>query len=152
MKRASRPQTISATALAAVAKEESGQGQIPYRRGRGSTNLGRAVHSVLQTVDMESGDDLESISRAQATVEGVAGRWEEIQGLARNALDSDAVRAAISSGRYFRELFVSAPINDALIEGFIDLLFEDENGLTIVDYKTDDVDSAEDIDRALGRA
>ena len=94
---------------------------------------------------------MEFSSRAQATVEGVAGRWEEIQGLARNALDSDAVRAAISSGRYFRELFVSAPINDALIEGFIDLLFEDENGLTIVDYKTDDVDSAEDIDRALDK-
>ncbi|MQF67682.1 hypothetical protein FIM07_04495 [SAR202 cluster bacterium AD-802-F09_MRT_200m] len=149
VRQASRPQTISATALAAVAKDESGQGQIPYRRGRGSTNLGRAVHSVLQTVDMESGDDLGSISRAQATVEGVAGRWEEIQGLARNALGSEAVRAAISSGRYFRELFVSAPINDALIEGFIDLLFEDENGLTIVDYKTDDVDSAEEIDRAL---
>ncbi|MEC7906179.1 MAG: UvrD-helicase domain-containing protein [Verrucomicrobiota bacterium] len=149
VRQASRPQTISATALAAIAKDESGQGHIPYRRGRGSTNLGRAVHSVLQTVDMESGNDLESVSRAQATVEGVAGRWEEIQGLARNALGSEAVRAAISSGRYFRELFVSAPINDALIEGFIDLLFEDENGLTIVDYKTDDVDSAEEIDRAL---
>ena len=151
LQRASRPQTISATALSAVAKEEPGQGQIPYRRGRGSTNLGRAVHSVLQTVDMESENGLESVSRAQATVEGVPGRWEEIQGLVRIALDSDAVRAAIGSGRYFRELFVSAPINGVLLEGFIDLLFEDEYGLTIVDYKTDDVDSEEGIDRALDK-
>ena len=151
VRQASRPQTVSATALASVSKEESGQGQIPYRRGRGSTNLGRAVHSVLQTVDMEAGEGLESISRAQATVEGLAGRWEEIRGLAKNALDSDAVRSAVASGKYFRELFVSAPINGALIEGFVDLLFENENGLTIVDYKTDDVDSSEDIDRALDK-
>jgi ATP-dependent helicase/nuclease subunit A len=151
IRKASRPQTIAATALTSVAKEESSQGEIPYRRGRGSTNLGRAVHSVLQSVDIESGDDLEAISKAQATVEGVPGRWEEIQGLARNAIDSDTVQAAIASGRYFRELFVSAPIGGVLIEGFIDLLFQDENGLTIVDYKTDDVDTVEDIDRALDK-
>ena len=149
--KASRPESVAATSLAAAEKEEADQGQTPYRRGRGGSNLGRAVHSVLQSVDIESGRGLEDISRAQATVEGVGRRWEEVMALARNAMASDAVREAIASGRYFRELFVSAPVNGLLVEGFVDLLFEGPEGLTIVDYKTDDVDTDEDIDNAVER-
>ena len=41
-----------------------------YRRGRGSSNLGRAVHAVLQSIDIITGDGLEAASRAQAAAEG----------------------------------------------------------------------------------
>jgi ATP-dependent helicase/nuclease subunit A len=146
---ASRPASVAATALARVEKEESEGGESPYRRGRGGTNLGRAVHSVLQSVDLDTGQGLEEISRAQAAAEGMPHRWNEIADLAQRALDSPIVRRAVASGRYYREVFVSAPVDGVLLEGFIDLLFEDDKGLVIVDYKTDTLESDEEIQRSM---
>jgi len=132
-----------------VVKEEADGGETTYRRGRGGTNLGRAVHSVLQSVDLESGEGLEEISRAQAAVEGMPQRWKEIADLAHRAIDSEVVRRAVSSGRYYREVFVSAPVEGILVEGFIDLLFEEDNGLVIVDYKTDSLNTEEEIRQSM---
>ena len=39
--------------------------------------------------------------------------------------------------RYYGEGFVDAPIADVLVETFIDLLFEADDDLVVVDYKTD---------------
>ena len=130
-------------------KEEADGGETTYRRGRGGTNLGRAVHSVLQSVDLESGGGLEEISRAQAAAESMPQRWKEIAELAQRAVGSEVVRRAVSSGRYYREVFVSAPVEGMLVEGFIDLLFEEEDGLVIVDYKTDSLISEEDIQQSM---
>jgi ATP-dependent helicase/nuclease subunit A len=146
---ASRPASIAATTLAHVEKEEADGGETTYRRGRGGTNLGRAVHSVLQSVDLESGEGTEEISRAQAAVEGMPQRWKEIADLARRAIDSEVVRRAVSSGRYYREVFVSAPVEGILVEGFIDLLFEEDDGLVIVDYKTDSLRNEEEIQKSM---
>lgn len=111
--------------------------------------MGRAVHSVLQSVDLETGQGLEEISRAQAAAEGMSPRWKEIADLAQRALESNIVCRAVASGRYYREVFVSAPVEDVLVEGFIDLLFEDDGGLVIVDYKTDALTSHEEIQKSM---
>jgi ATP-dependent exoDNAse (exonuclease V) beta subunit len=57
------------------------------------------------------------------------------------------VKRAVNIGRYHREVFVSIPLDGRFVEGFIDLLFEDNGGLVIVDYKTDSVDAA-DVEKA----
>ena len=88
-------------------------------------------------MDLETGQGLEEIIRAQAAAEGMSPRWKEIADSTQRALESNIVRRAIASGRYYLEVFVSAPVEDVLLEGFIDLLFEDDAGLVIVDYKTD---------------
>jgi ATP-dependent helicase/nuclease subunit A len=41
---------------------------------------------------------------------------------------------------------VGVPIADGVLEGFIDLLFEEDDGLVVVDYKTDSLDSEETPD------
>jgi len=146
---ASKPASIAATTLAHVKKEEAEGGEAAYWRGRGGTNLGRAVHSVLQSVDLDTGQGLEKISRAQAAAEGIPQRWQEIADMSQRALDSEIVRRALASGRYYREVFVSAPVNGVLIEGFIDLLFEEDGGLVIVDYKTDTLNSDEETQRSM---
>ena len=46
---------------------------------------------------------------------------------------------------------MAGPVGDGIVEGFIDLLFEEEDGYVVVDYKTDAVRTDEDIDRAMGR-
>ena len=132
----SRPMSVAGTALASVDKEEA-VAEEPWRRGRGGTSVGRAVHAVLQTVDLATGAGLEDIAKAQATAEGVSHQLEDVIRLARNALDSDIVRRAVASGRFWREASVAAPVGNGVVEGFVDLLFEEGGELIVVDYKTD---------------
>jgi len=143
----SRPATVAATTLAQVAKDEAVSDE-PWRRGRGGTSLGRAVHAVLQTVDLATGRDLDETATAQATAEGIAHRDAEVARLARVALDSVVVKRAVASGRFWREVPVAAPLGQGAIEGFIDLLFEDDGQLVVVDYKTDALEVEETADAA----
>ena len=148
----SRPASVAATTLAQVAKIEAVSDE-PWRRGRGGTSLGRAVHAVLQTVDLATGRGLDETATAQATAEGIAHRADEVARLARVALDSDVVRRAVASGRFWREVPVAAPLGPGAIDGFIDLLFQDhdhqgDGQLIVVDYKTDTLEVDETADAA----
>lgn len=139
-----RPASVAATSLAGASKDEADaemDDPQPSRRGRGGAPLGRAVHAVLQTIDLETGEGIENTARAQATAEGIPGSRADIAALAWTAVNSDAVRRAVSSGRYWREAHIAAPIGDGVLEGFIDLLFEEDGELVVVDYKTDAIDA-----------
>jgi ATP-dependent helicase/nuclease subunit A len=49
--------------------------------------------------------------------------------------------------RHWREMYVSAPVGDGgVLEGFVDLLFEDDRALVVVDYKTDRPRDAHQLD------
>lgn len=123
----------------------------PWRRGRAGTAIGRAVHAVLQSIDLASGDALDGAARAQAAAEGIPTRADEVARLVSSALRSSAVQEAVASGRYWRELYAGAPVGGTVIEGFIDLLYETPDGLVVVDYKTDAVPGAREIDAAVER-
>jgi ATP-dependent helicase/nuclease subunit A len=151
IQRASRPASLAVTTLARIDKEEAERGEVHYRRGRGGSTLGRAVHSVLQIVDLATGKNLEEISKAQAAAEGIADRWREVAGLARTGLDTPVVKQAVATGRYHREVFVSTPLEGTLFEGFVDLLFEDADGMTVVDYKTDALEAGKELTQGKER-
>lgn len=125
--------------------------ELPWKKGRAGTSVGRAVHATLQSIDLETGEGLESAAAAQAIAEGVEDRLRDIVRFARAALESPAVRAAVDSGRYFREVYVAATVEGVLVEGFIDLLYETSEGLVIVDYKTDTVDTPAEVEAAMQR-
>lgn len=151
-----RAPRLAATAIAHAEahgddKPEPEPEEPPWRRGRAGTSIGRAVHAVLQTIDLKSGDGEAEASRAQAVAEGLPGRQAEIAELVRNARQSKAVRAAVASRRYWREVYVAAEVDGATIEGFIDLLYETSDGLVVVDYKTDEVPNEAAIDTAMAR-
>lgn len=155
---AQRPQAQAVTAVTRLEKDEPESGEeFYYRRGRGGAPLGRAVHTVLQTVDLDSGDGLQATSQAQAAAEEIPAQADEVAALAQAALDSAIVRRAAAGRRdgraaYYREVFLSAPLpNGTLMEGFIDLLLDEPEGLTIIDYKTDSVETPEDIAQAAQR-
>jgi ATP-dependent helicase/nuclease subunit A len=139
IKQASRPVAIAATTVGHINKEAQ-EGEFPYHSGRGGTKLGRAVHSVLQTVNLATGESLEEIARAQAANEGILERVADVVVLVKNAMGSAIAKRAIASRRYYREVFVSAPLKDVSVDGFVDLLFEEDGGYVIVDYKTDNVE------------
>jgi hypothetical protein len=46
----------------------------PWQKGRYVSAIGRAVHAVLQTVDLATGQGLAEAGAAQAAAEGVLGR------------------------------------------------------------------------------
>ncbi len=121
-----------------------------HRRGRGGTSLGRAVHAVLQVVDLTSLTGLAGHAAAQAAAEGIPERAAEVERLVRAACTSEAVRRAAAS-RHWRELPVGALVEGIVLEGFIDLVYEDPGGrLVILDYKTDAV-TAGGIDARFDR-
>jgi ATP-dependent helicase/nuclease subunit A len=144
---------VTATARAALAESEEPRTEpdaAQFKRGRGGTSVGRAVHSVLQAVDLAAQEGLGTLARAQAAAEGIPQRAEEVARLARRACDSEPVRRAVASARFWREVPVGAPSGGQVLEGFIDLLFETPEGYEIVDYKTDDLREDEVEGRMAG--
>lgn len=158
----SRPRTVTASTIASRAEDRSGTGagdgadtdEPPWRRGRAGASVGRAVHAVLQTIDLATGADLEELVDVQAIAEGVPNRGPEIAALVRSALESDVIRDAVTGGAFWRELYVGAPAGDSgdhTIEGIIDLLIDGPDGYIVVDYKTDVTRSEGDLDAAVER-
>jgi len=159
---ARRRPVAAATALARVAaelsdrnlgKDDAADDELPaYRRGRAGTAVGRAVHAVLQTVDLRTGAGVEAAARAQALAEGVPEREAEIRALAEGALRAPVVRRAVAAGwPCWREVPIGASVDGVLVEGFVDLLVESPSGLVVVDYKTDHVPDAAHLDAAIDR-
>ena len=143
-----------------IEKDEPSEDLPPWRRGRAGTSIGRAVHSALQVINIEERDEaqIRTVARAQSAAEGLPARAAaEVTRLIRVALDSASVREAVASDRYWRELYVAAPIaagdgDEVLVEGFIDLLYETAEGeLVVVDYKTDALQDDEAVEAALER-
>ena len=143
-----RPASVAATTLAQIRKEEHETEEEPWRRGRGGNSLGRALHAVLQTINLATGEGIEETSQAQAAAEGIPQRWGEIARLAQRAVQGETVRRAVASSRLWREVPVAVPLGDGAVEGFIDLLFEEDGQLVVVDYKTDGVDAEETAEAA----
>lgn len=146
--------TVSATFLAGEADTDPGldKGAVdldlpPWQRGRYGTAVGRAVHAVLQQIDLRTGAGIEAEAAAQCAAEGVIGMDATVAALARSALAAPIVRRAAELPHH-RELFVAAPVGGRTVEGYLDLFVETADGGVIVDYKTDRwPDDAERADR-----
>ena len=143
------------------------------RAGRGGTAFGTAVHAVLQeTVDQladrlplteddlldtllgELDPNIEQIAARHADSPDLRDRQGEIVGLVNSTLRSPTVEAALRAPRQWSEIPVAASIptshGPVVIEGIIDLMYQDEDGqLVILDYKSDRVDSEKDVDTKL---
>lgn len=164
------PGELSGDQLPIDDKPEPDTDGARWRRGRGGTSLGRAVHATLQTVDLADPSALAEVAAAQAAAEGIVDRTDEVTRLAANALNTQVVTAARAL-RHWRELYVASPMDDAtavggegviaddgegttggdegvIIEGFVDLLYEDGDGLVVVDYKTDALRTEAELDAA----
>jgi len=100
------------------------------------------VHAVLATIDFDhdaEGQDITALATAHAAAERVTD-VADVERRVRAALQSPVVLEARAARRRWRELYVAAPVgsNGRLVEGYVDLLFEDAAGdLVVVDYKTD---------------
>jgi ATP-dependent exoDNAse (exonuclease V) beta subunit len=146
--RASRPTAVAATALTDEGTPDSAEEPDPglekrprdldlppWLKGRYGTAVGRAVHGVLQTIDLATGAGLDEALAAQCQAEAVFDRIDDVRKLVTDALGSPSVRQAATSP-HWREVYVCTPIDDRLLEGYIDLLYRSPDGLVVVDHKT----------------
>lgn len=112
----------------------------PWSKGRYGSAVGRAVHAVLQSIDLATGDGLDQAVQAQAIAEGVIQHQDLVRQLVQAALGSDLVQRA-ATREHWRETYVGSVRDDGtVLEGYVDLIYRDDDGtLVVVDYKTDAV-------------
>jgi ATP-dependent helicase/nuclease subunit A len=122
----------------------------PWSKGRYGNAVGRAVHGVLQTVDLATGAGVDDAIAAQCLAEGVTAYHDVVGDLVRSALASDLVRRA-ATRQHWRESYVGTVREEGdVLEGFVDLIYrEDDGSLVVVDYKTDAVPPAAITARTL---
>jgi hypothetical protein len=136
--------------LAGIRKDARDIELPPWQKGRYGSAIGRAVHGVMQSVDLATGAGLAELCASQAAAEGVLGKEDVIEALCRSALESAVVDAA-SRSEHWREVYVGIPYGDGVLEGYIDLLYRSEHGLVVVDYKTDSWRTDTELDEKAKR-
>ena len=135
--------TVGEEVAAGLAKGARDVEQPAWAKGRYGSAVGRAVHGVLQSVNLRTGAGLEDAVAAQCLAEGVVEFTHLVTALSRSALAYEVVRRA-AEREHWREPYVGTVEEDGtVLEGFVDLIYrEDDGSLVIVDYKTDDIPDA----------
>lgn len=126
-------------------------GDQEVQRGR-ATEFGTAVHDVLERIALDRPEDVRTQSIAAAKQYGMTHRLDEIIACVENVVGDEIMARAKVSPRMLREVAFTAPLPDAddggLAEGRIDLLFAEDGGIVVVDFKTDNVTEAKAPERA----
>ncbi|HEY5640651.1 MAG TPA: UvrD-helicase domain-containing protein [Dehalococcoidia bacterium] len=122
----------------------------PWSRGRSRSRLGRAVHAAIQSLPLDPDDaTIQAFCRAQAVAEAIPHQEGDVIRLVTWVVrESDAWRRAASARRAIREAPFALRHDGAVLEGFVDLLIETDDGIEIIDWKTDHV-KAEDVAERL---
>jgi ATP-dependent exoDNAse (exonuclease V) beta subunit len=159
-----RPRTVAATALTddgrpdvladpGLHKRPRDLDLPPWQKGRYGSAQGRAVHGVLQTIDLGGPhpDEIAAAVASQAAAEGLLGHEAQIRRLVDAALASPTVVAA-AAAPHWREVYVGVPLGgDRTLEGYVDLLYRRHDGLVVADYKTGPTGVDDDLDTLVER-
>ncbi|WP_138732032.1 UvrD-helicase domain-containing protein [Modestobacter excelsi] len=110
----------------------------PWSKGRYGTAIGRALHGVLQSVDLATEAGLDEAVAAQCAAEAVEDHADVVTALVRSALGAEVVQRA-AAHQHWREMYVgTVQHNETVLEGYVDLVYrEDDGSLVVIDYKTD---------------
>jgi ATP-dependent helicase/nuclease subunit A len=126
-------------------RERDARGGVPGLEGLGATELGSAVHSVLEHLDLESPrvpDDLEERVRAgwpTATDEDLERIREHVAAYCDSELAARVARLpGAAAERHFT--FVH---DGVLLHGYLDVFHSDGSRAVVVDYKTNALDDLE---------
>jgi ATP-dependent helicase/nuclease subunit A len=119
---------------------------VAVQGGEGGRDFGSLVHRILEWIPLDEA----AAERARAMAEALAPSFGlDAEGAARaaeaiaRALELPVMVRARRANRLWRELGVWFPDGADLVEGKVDLVFEEEGGLVVVDYKTDHVEAGQ---------
>jgi len=111
---------------------------VPAEAGAGGRDFGSLVHRILEWVPLDEPGRARGMAEALARSFGLdAGAAARAAEAAERALALPVMQRARAAARLWRELPLWFPEGPELLEGVIDLVFEEEGGLVLVDYKTD---------------
>jgi ATP-dependent helicase/nuclease subunit A len=114
----------------------------------GGPSFGLAFHGVMERLDLFRGDNLKELCRTQTLEYSIPGAGEKLEAMVRRCLGHPLMERVKRAKPLFREVPFSIFLDGSLVEGKIDLLFKEERGWVIVDYKTDEV-SGEALEQRL---
>jgi len=111
----------------------------------GARDFGSLVHRILEWIPLGDDDDTDaSAERVRSMAQALAPSLGlDAEGAARaaeaatRALALPVMARARRASRIWRELGLWFPDGADLVEGKVDLVFEEDGGLVVVDYKTD---------------
>lgn len=126
-----------------ILEEEDGIKKVyKFMRGEGSAAVGTAYHLVMQKIDYSKNDEncvdefISELVNSGEITEETAEKLDRKK--IAELLRSDVINTA-RKNRYYREQpFMSVSESDggySLVQGVIDLLIEEDDGITVVDFK-----------------
>lgn len=135
-----RPAAIASPSSAQTDNELPTAGRAaatPLPPGVTGADIGTVVHDVMEKLDLSSPNGAAEIARAVALAGGLPPEIvSEVTAIIETGMKSDVMRRAREASRVWRELPFCIAREGGTVEGKIDLVFEEEDGLVIVDYKT----------------
>jgi ATP-dependent exoDNAse (exonuclease V) beta subunit len=131
------------------AKHPRAFASLPDQIGRYGTRIGRAVHAVLQVVDLaDPHEGLDELVDRHCLSEAVPDRFRPyVARLVASVLSSEVfarLRQASAAGTVRREMYVGAEVVSSGsapmgVYGIIDAVWMEDHGFVVVDFKTDHV-------------
>jgi ATP-dependent helicase/nuclease subunit A len=115
-----------------------------WRRTDERRRVGRSVHQALAALDLSTGFDssgrsADDVARTSARAHGVTNCASAVATMVDRALASPTVARAATRRRW-HEVYVNTPVgHGGLLEGSVDLLVEEDDGLVVVEYKTETI-------------
>jgi ATP-dependent helicase/nuclease subunit A len=126
---------------------------MPAEAGAGGRDFGALVHRILEWVPLGEPERVRGMADALAPSFGLdAGAAERAAAAAERALALPVMQRARASARLWRELPLWFPEGPELLEGIIDLVFEEDGSLVLVDYKTDAIAAEQALAQAAHHA
>ena len=120
----------------------------PVQPGVGR-KVGSLVHAALEHAAFDSPEKVETLVRALAPEYDLPGEAvDNACALAARCLDLPVMHRARVARACYREMPFTVATERGLLEGRMDLVFIEEDGAVIVDYKTDAIEECEAVARA----
>ena len=132
-----------AGSIATVGDRDVAVVSLPADVGRpAGPRYGTLVHATLATVPLDAAPDvITSMARMQGRIVGATEpEIESAVSVAAAVLAHpllSAAREAAQAGRLLRETPVATTVEGELVEGVVDLAFDDGASITVIDFKTD---------------
>ena len=117
--------------------------------GRGGRAFGLLVHRILEWIPLDDAAGAEAMAASLAPQFGLSPeRAAQATEHVRRVIQLPVMRRARAAERLWRELSLWFPEGDQLLEGKIDLVFEEDGQLVVIDYKTDAISEAQVLQQA----
>ena len=128
-----------------------GTDAVPIPGSGFGRDFGAFVHKLLEWIPFEGMEGAEVARMARALAPSYRLSDREADRAAehvRRVLQMPLLARARKARRVWREIPLFFPDDEVLVEGVVDLVFEEEDGLVVVDYKTEGMAPGEEILRA----